>query len=169
MVFFQRFKIYTGLVVKAVDKRNGIEFYEIFISHVVFGQQNEMVQFSLYVARLDVKILRHIKFATDNGLYPRQFCKFIKLVGAVHVSVVGNRHGRHVFFFAEFKKPALRLDFFRFVPLSHKIDASGAVQQTVLRMDVQMNELPVSVPTAFGLILRHFFLFHCLSPYLLLR
>ena len=68
---------------------------------------------------------RHIHLAAQNRLDPRLFRRFVKLHGAVHHPVVGDRHRRlpHVLY-----------------PFYQLLHAAGAVQQAVFAVYMKMNK-----------------------------
>lgn len=93
----QSLEVYARLVIITVDKTYGIELDEIFVARIVFGNKHEVVELPLYVSAFDGQVVRHIKLAADNGLYSLFLCQTIKVIGAVHIPVVGYGYGGHVF------------------------------------------------------------------------
>src|SRR4051794_11615350 len=67
----------------------------------------------------------HVRFHADNGLDSFLLALVIELDGPVHTAVVGDGDRIHA-------------EIFR--PLHQLIDAAGAVQQGVMRVDVQVNK-----------------------------
>ena len=137
-VLAQSLEIYAGLVIITVHKAYGIELDQIFVAYVVFGNQNQMVEFALDVSAFDRQVVHHIKFAADDGLYALFLCQTIKMIRAVHISVIGDGNGGHVFFLAG---------------VEQRVYTRRAVQKTVFCMQMKMNKR----------FFRHFYLLYVLS------
>ena len=122
-VLTQSLEVYARLVIITVDKAYGIELDEIFVARIVFGNKHEVVEFPLYVSAFDGQVVRHIKLAADNGLYSLFLCQTIKVIGAVHIPVVGYGYGGHIFFLAG---------------VEQRVYTRRAVQKTVFCVQMQM-------------------------------
>ena len=122
-VLTQSLEVYARLVIITVDKAYGIELDEIFVARIVFGNKHEVVELPLYVSAFDGQVVRHIKLAADNGLYSLFLCQTIKVIGAVHIPVVGYGYGGHVFFLAG---------------VEQRVYTRRAVQKTVFCVQMQM-------------------------------
>ena len=85
----QRLVVDARLIVEAVHKGDGIEFYEIFVARFIFCQQDQMLELTCIV--LDVQIVRHIHFAADDRLNIIFPALFGKLERRIHIAVVGDR------------------------------------------------------------------------------
>ena len=127
VILFQQLLIDAGLGVKALHKRGRYHFDKVFVTGLIFAQQDQMVIAIDLVHLIKAGAGGNIDFAADNRLDARLFSRLVKLHAAVHNAMVCAGNGG---------LPAL------FYALHQLVDAAGTVQKAVFRMDVQMNEVP---------------------------
>ena len=125
VVLLQKLLIHAWLGIKALHKTGRDHFDQVLIAGLVFAQQDQMVVavYSIYLIKAGAG--GNIDFAPDDGLDTRLFSGFIKLHTAVHHAVVGAGNGG---------LSAL------LHPLHQLVDTTGAVQQAVFRMDMQVGK-----------------------------
>ncbi len=68
----------------------------------------------------------HIRFTPDDGLYPMSLSLLIEFNGSEHIAMIGHGNRRHT----------KRLNLFE-----ERVQLIGAVKETILRMEMEMNEL----------------------------
>ena len=134
VVLFQQLLIHTGLGIKAFHEGGGDHLDQVFVTGLVFAQQDQMVVAVDLVHLVKASAGRHIDFAADNGLDARLFCRLVELQAAVHDAVVGAGNGG---------LSAL------LYPVHQLVDAAGSVQEAVLRMDMQVDKVP-ALPVIFA-------------------
>ena len=120
----QQLQINARPDIKAVQKSARHQIAQIAVARFVFAQQHKVLR--LVVHAMDAILhpaRRDIDLAADDGLDARRLGRAVKVDHAVHHAVVGDGNG---------VLPQL-LD-----ALHQLIDAAGAVEQAVFRMNVQM-------------------------------
>ena len=130
MILIQKLHIHTGLIVKALCETAADDFHQVGVSRIVLRQQDQMIIPVVPAACLSVKpgIRRHIHLTADDWLDSRFLRRPVKINNAVHHPVVGDGGAVH----AKLLHPA---DIFLYFV--------GAVQQTVLRMNMKMRKCHV--------------------------
>ncbi len=126
-VFGQQFLVNAGLVVKALQMREGHEPHQVVVAFVVPGQQHEVVvRIPLrLVPPLQAGFPGYVRLAPDKGAHLLLLAFLVEIHSPAHHAVVGHGHG-----------PGL-LGRGR----GHQIhDAAGAVENAVLRVDVKMDK-----------------------------
>ena len=128
MVLPQQLQIHSGFIVKSLHKTPGDDLHEVGIALVVLRQKHQVIIAVVIPACLPVKpgAGGYIDLAAQNGIDPRLPGRFIKINAAIHHPVI--RNGRTVH--PQFLYPG---DVFFYL--------IGAVQQTVLRVYVQMRKI----------------------------
>ena len=127
VILLQQLLIDAGLGVKALHKRGRYHFDKVFVTGLIFAQQDQMVIAIDLVHLIKAGAGGNIDFAADNRLDARLFSRLVKLHTAVHNAMVrAGNSGLSALFYA----------------LHQLVDAAGTVQKAVFRMDVQMNEVP---------------------------
>ncbi len=117
------------LVVEAVQRCLRGDFDEIAVTLFVFGQhQQVVVRVAIGRRALNVMVglFADVKFASDDGLHTCMLGGIDEVDGAENISVVGHGHSRH---------PHL------FYALAELFDITGAIEQGIVRMEVQVDEL----------------------------
>jgi hypothetical protein len=128
-------------VVEAFEEAGGDQLDQIVVALKRFAEQNEMIgaartTFHFVAVRIRggfftaivAAALGEVNLATDDGLYVA-LARFIeKIGGGEKVAMIGDGHGRHFLtrcFVEEFR------------------DFTGAVQEAVVGVDMQVNELRI--------------------------
>ena len=127
MVEAQKLLIHARLIVSSLNIRKGNELHEIPIPRIVLCQQNQMIITD--AADLEHILARRrskIYFAADDRLDARLFRRLVKLHDAVHLPVVSDGDSVHA-------------EFFHFV--DQFADAACTIQQTILRMHMQVRKM----------------------------
>ncbi len=89
VIFLEELFINTRLCIKSRHPRFRHNFDKIFISRIIFTEQNKMKTLVINTVNfIKARTWSNINFTTDNGLYPILFSCFIKLNGTEHISVV---------------------------------------------------------------------------------
>ena len=130
----QQFVINARLVIKAVEIGARRQLHQVFVALEILRPQRQMMRVFLLVQRrifIGVFAWRDIRLNADNRLDALGFARRIKVDGAVHHAVIGERERRHIH-----RGGALR----------QILDAIGAVEQRVLGMHVKMTK----TAAAFG-------------------
>ena len=135
-------EVYPRFDIEAVHERDGGELHQILISRLVFGEQDEVVAAVHGLGRLDVKVVRDVELAADDGLQPRLAHCRDKGVYAVEIAVIGDGARRHPHLFQGVDQ---RRDVLRLVLLlvgEHQlIQPYRAVQQAVFAVYVKVYEI----------------------------
>ena len=105
----------------------GHDLHQVLVAVVVFGQEDEVVEFLVVVVlEVVVVVLRHVDLAAEDRLHVRVLLGNVaEVLDTVHVAVVRDGQAGH----AEFLRTAEEL-----------LDIAHSVEDGVLRMDVQMYE-----------------------------
>ena len=114
--------INAGAVIKPARPRVGDEVGEVFVARFVFTQQDEVVIIARHGAAI-VHIGADITFAADDGMDAELFGGGVKIDRAVHHAVIGDGAVTHALVANRFHE---------------RIDAAGAVEQAVFRMQMKM-------------------------------
>ena len=124
-MLFQKLLIHPGLVIEPLQMSLGGELYKVSVALLVLGQDGEVV--TNLIGRLPVMAAPggQVEFAAYYGLYACLFSSGVKLNGAVQCPVVGDGQAVHSQFFG---------------PLHQGFDATEAVQQAVLGMDMEVSK-----------------------------
>ena len=127
MVLLQQLHIHTGSVVIALRKAFANDLRKVGIAHIVFCQKHQMIIAVLTARQFSVKAGMgcHIDLTADDRIDPRLLRRLIKIDRAVHHAMIrdgGTVHSQllhifHIFF-----------------------DLIGTVQETELRVDVEMRK-----------------------------
>ena len=125
MILLQHFHVHARPVVISLGKALADDLHQIGIAGVVLRQQHEMMIPLLPAANLLVKARARcdIDLAAEDRLDAVCLCLLIEIDHAVHDAVIRDRRTIHA------KLPDT---------LDILLDLVGAVEQTVLRMHVQM-------------------------------
>jgi len=124
LVLRQQSMVYPRLAVETVGIRDGTEFDEVPVPLVGLRQEYQMVVLASFFPG-GVSVGVDIDFAPDDRLDPRRRALIVKLDRPVHRAVIRHRDGGHA-----------ELD-----GLGREVAAAdGAVEQAVLRMDVQVDK-----------------------------
>ena len=130
----QQVQINAGLDIEPVYKGLAHQVRQIPVSRFVFAQQHQMTGFGVQlIGFVQPGAPGHIYLAADDRMDALGLAGPIEVDGAVHNAVVRDGHSR---------LPQLLYQL-RQVP-----DAAGAVQQAVLRVDVQMGKGHITPPPA---------------------
>jgi hypothetical protein len=126
-VILQYILVNPGFVVKPLKLGYGRQFAEIPVAFHVFGQQNDMRKsFVVLGCSFGNGTRRNIAFTADNRLDAGFNGFFIKLDGPEHGSMIGNGNAVHAV---------------GFHPLQERLYSNGAIQKTVLGVNVKVNEI----------------------------
>jgi hypothetical protein len=126
-VFLQQRLVDARFVIEALQLGHGGQLAQVAVAPVVPGQQHQMGH-PLGIQRGFVRQASgsHIAFAPDDRLDTCRGRLLVELHRSEHRSVVGDGHRRH----AELA-----------CPLHQRVKADGAIQQTVLGVQMKMNEI----------------------------
>ena len=130
MVLPQKLLVHTRLVIHAFNIGQRHQLYQILIAGLIFSQQNQMVilgsiDFLTFLAGAGSKI----NLAANNGLNALLLAFFIKINRAIHDAMVGNGQMFHAQFFGA----------------GHQLlDAGGTIQQTELRMNMEVGKFDIA-------------------------
>ena len=95
----EQFLVDPRPVMKSVEMRGGDQLYQIAITGLVLRQQSEMIgRVALVFGPILDRARRHVGLATDDRLDPGFGRFLIKFDRAVKISVIGDRHRRHLEF-----------------------------------------------------------------------
>ena len=131
----QQVQINAGLDIEPVYKGLAHQVRQIPVSRFVFAQQHQMTGFGVQlIGFVQPGAPGHIHLAADDRVDALGLAGPVKVDGAVHNAVVRDGH----------RRLAQLLHQLRQVP-----DAAGAVQQAVLRVDVQMGKGHITPPPAY--------------------
>ena len=130
VILFQQLLVHAGLGIKALHERCRDHLDQVFVASLILAQQDQMVVAVDLVHLVKTGAGSHIDFTADDGLDARLFGCLIELHTAVHDAVVGAGNGGLAAF----------LD-----AVHQLVDAAGTVQQTVFRMDVQVDKVSAQV------------------------
>ncbi len=126
-IFAQHFLIDAGLVIKPFAIGGARQLQQVFVPLQILRQQQQMIRrFPRVPARrraLSPVARRHVRFHADDRLDPLLFAFVVKIDHAEHAAVIGDRDRVH---------PQL------FGPRHELIHPAGAVEQGVMRVNVQM-------------------------------
>ena len=141
VVLREELAVDARLVVEPGHVRFGIELAEVVVADVVLRQQDQMESFDIRDAWLFFQTAAgcNVSFAADDRLDLRLLHGVVELVAAAHDAVVGDRAGLHAVFLRHGDQIDLALGvlLLQFRPG----DGARAVQQAVVRMQVQMHEI----------------------------
>ena len=119
---FEKFKVNSGMLIKALGKTAGAKLGKIVIARLVFAKAGKMIRVIIKLIHLiKTGTGGNVKLTADNGLYARFFCGAVKVDNPVHNAVVG---------YCNCILPKV-LDV-----LTKPVDTAGAVKQTVFGMNV---------------------------------
>ena len=130
VILFQQLLVHAGLGIKALHERCRDHLDQVFVAGLILAQQDQMVVAVDLVHLVKTGAGSYIDFTADDGLDARLFGCLIELHTAVHDAVVGAGNGGLAAF----------LD-----AVHQLVDAAGTVQQTVFRMDVQVDKVSAQV------------------------
>ncbi len=114
------------LVIKAMQRSLRRDLDQIAVAFFVFGEHQQMVVGVAFGRRAMVVFLADIEFAADDRLHARMLGCVDKMDCAKNIAMVGHGHGGH----AQLLHALAKL-----------FDITGAVQQGVVRVQVQVDEL----------------------------
>ena len=118
----KQFQINAGLNIKARCPTLRNHGDQVLVAHIVLTQQNQMEPFAVGSVKFVVSGAgRHITLTADDRLDSPFLRSLIKINHAVHDAVIGNCHGSLPQFLGT---------------IQYRTDAAGAVQQTVLGMQM---------------------------------
>ena len=126
VVLFQELLIHAGLGVKALHEGGGHHLAEVFVARLVFAQQDQMVVAVDLIDFIKAGAGGNIDLTADDGLDARFLGRLVKLYAPVHHAVVGAGNGGLTALLH---------------PVHQLVDAAGAVQQAILRMDVEVDKV----------------------------
>ncbi len=122
----QKLLAHARLVIKAVQRSLRRDLDQIAVAFLVLGQNQQVVVAIAFGRGAVVVFLADVEFAADDGLHARMFRSVDKVDCAKNIAVVGHGHGGHAQLFHALAK------FF---------DITGAVEQGVVRVQMQVDEL----------------------------
>ena len=126
VVFPQELLVHTRLIIISLGIREGYKLNQIAIACFVFGKKNQMIVACAVNLRT---FLPHagcqIDLTANDGMNALCLCLFIKSDCTIHDTMIGHGNSVHTKFF---RTP------YKF------LDPTRTVEQTVLRMDVQMGK-----------------------------
>lgn len=117
------------LVMEAVLVGGGHHLAEVPVALLVLAEQNQVETAAVErLVRIEVAPVAggDIRFDADDRIDSRAGEDLVELLDAAHIAVVGDGHGRHVVLFGE---------------LDQSLDGAGAVEQTVMGVEVQVYEI----------------------------
>ena len=114
------------LVIKAMQRGLGRDLDQIAVAFFVFGEHQQMVVGVAFGRGAVVVFLADVEFAADDRLHASMLGRVDKVDRAKDVAVVGHGHGRHAQFLHA---------------LAELFDVTGAVEQGVVGVQVQVDEL----------------------------
>ena len=122
----QQLQVNAGLAVKSVEEGLRHHVAQVLIALAIFAQQHQMIG----VVVDAMHPVGHfppgnIHLAPDDGLDARRLCCLVEINAAIHHAVVGDGN-------------AVLPQFLH--PLHHAVNAARTVQETILRVDVQMDK-----------------------------
>ena len=125
MVAVQNLHIHSRLIIEAFHEALGNDLHEVTVARIVLRQQHQMVIPILILTNFSVKtrIRCHIHLTAQDRVNPRRFGRPVKINDTIHNAVIRDGCAVH----AQLLDPGNI--FFYLI---------RAVQETVLRMDVQM-------------------------------
>ena len=126
VVLPEQIVIDAGLVVEALDVRTRDELHEVAVARLVLREQDEVIVLdAVHLGAFLAPARRHVDLTADDGLHALRHGLLVEINDTVHRAVIRNRDGRHA----------------RLLDGGDELrDAARAVEQTVLRMHVQMHE-----------------------------
>ena len=131
----QQVRVNAGLDIEPVYKGLAHQVRQIPVSRFVFAQQHQVPGLRVQlIGLIQPGAPGHIHLTADDRMDALGFAGSIEVDGAVHNAVVRDGH----------RRLAQLLHQLRQVP-----DAAGAVQQAVLRVDVQMGKGHITPPPAY--------------------
>ena len=135
-VLGEQLLVHPWPVVEALEVRGRHELQEVPIAGLVAREQGQMVVLLLVLSRLAVEpgARRHVRLHPEDRLDAVRARRLVEAEGAEHDPVIGDRHRRHR------QTLGLGEDRRRGSVGRRCLDTSGAVQQRVLGVHVQMNE-----------------------------
>ena len=125
-MFGEKLLAHARFVIEAVQRGLGRDLYEIAVAFVIFGKHEQMVVGIAFGRRAVVIFFADVEFAADDGFHARLLSRVDKMDCAKDIAVVGHGHGRHAQLFHA---------------LAKLFDITGAVEQGVVRVQVQVDEL----------------------------
>ena len=128
-VLFEKLYVDARLVIKTVDVRHTVHLHEVAVAVVVFGYKKQMVEVGRTSALL-VHILASVKLAADYRFYAQSLARTVHREHAEHIAVIGDRDARHTLGYCRFEQRKM-------LALGKP---RGSVEQTHIRVDVQMHE-----------------------------
>ena len=114
---------------EAVLVGGGHHLAEVPVALLVLAEQNQVKAAAVErLVRIEIAPVAggDIRFDADDRVDSRAGEDLMKLLDAAHIAVVGDGHGRHVVFLGELDQP---------------LDGAGAVEQTVMGVEVQVYEI----------------------------
>ena len=114
------------LVIKAVQRSLRGDLYQIAIALFIFGEHEQVVIRVALGGGAVIILFANIEFAADDRLHARMFGRIHEMDCAKNVAVVSHGHGRHTQLL---------------YALAKFLDITGAIEQGVVGMQMQVNEL----------------------------
>ena len=141
VVFGEELAVDARLVVEPGHVRFGIELAEVVVADVVLRQEDQVEPLDVRDAGLFLQAAagRDVRLAADDRLDAGLLHGVVEFIAAAHDAVIGDRDGLHAVFLRHRDQVDLALGvlFLQFRPR----DGACAVQQAVVRMQVQMHEI----------------------------
>ncbi len=140
-VFGEQIVVNARLVVETFQEACGDQLDQVMVTLKIFAKQHQVIVSALprlpivaiircirrrFLSAVVPATLRHVDFAANNRLYVALACLVKKVRGRKKISVVCNRHRRHLLA-GRFIQKLARL--------------ASAIEQTKIGMNVQVNEL----------------------------
>ena len=114
------------LVIKAVQRGLRRDLDQIAVAFFIFGEHQQVVVGIAFRRRAVVVFFADVKFAADDGFHVVLLCRINEVHRAKNIAMVGHGHGGHAHFFDT---------------LAELFDITGAVEQGVVGVQVQVNKL----------------------------
>ena len=134
MVLLEQLLVHPGLAIKAFGPGPGNHGDEVLIALLVFTEKHQVAVLAVHAALDCAGTGRHIDLTADNGVNPPLLGGFIEVNDPIHGPVVGDGH---------------RLLAQLFHPIHELLNAAGAVQQAVFRMQMKMGKGHEQNPPVF--------------------
>ena len=129
----ERLQVGPRLVVEPLEMGVAHQLQQVLVALDVAGDEAQVEDAAALVAAallFQTRALGEVEFAPDEGLDPLALGHRVKINRAEQIAVVGQGQGAH----AELARP-----------LGQLVDPAGPVQQAVVRMDMEMDEILVSL------------------------
>ena len=138
VVALQQLPVHPGLAVKALGKAPADHSREVPVPLLVAAQQDQMIGVVVQlVDPVEPGAGGHIDLTADDGLDAGGLGRPVEVDGPIHHPMVGDRHSRLTQLLGPVHQPG---------------DAAGPIQQTVLRVHMQMHKRhktpPLSTPSS---------------------